>query len=323
MAIWRKATGGRAITISGCTGGSRLKPPRTPCRRSSRRRSRRTTSSGTTRPKPSSARFSGCASTGSSRTSRRRSAPKNGAAGQTHLSLDFPAAEEELGQREASTPRACGSVAADLDRFFHDETVRALFARTVDAMRERLRTRGQARHFRVFERHDLRPSSRRELCRRGEGTRPVDAQVTNYLHAARRRFRELALAQLRSPRRHRRGIPARGARALRRRSRAMTWISERRRRSPSRDVATWPELPGDRYVHRAADRPRRHGRRVRGARHAARSRRRDQSLERARRRNGTRRAAARGSAGARAARAPGHRARCTTPACSPTAGCSM
>ena len=148
-------------------------------------------SSGTTRRKPSSARFSGSASTGSSRTIRRRSAPKNGAEGRLHLPLDFPAAEQELAAIAVQDRR-------DLDRFFHDETVRALFARTMDAMRRAYDADGKDVIFRVFERHDLRPSPDVSYASVAREFDLTAAQVTNYLHAARRRFREQALVNLRA-----------------------------------------------------------------------------------------------------------------------------
>jgi len=108
----------------------------------------------------------------------------------TLLSLDFPGAEHEL----AAYPAL---VVDDADRFFHDETIRALFARTVDAMRDAFTREGKPQVFDVFARHDLHPSADATYAKVAADLRLTTAQVTNYLHAARRRFRELALANLR------------------------------------------------------------------------------------------------------------------------------
>lgn len=111
--------------------------------------------------------------------------------GHAHLPLDFPAAERELSAIAVQDRR-------DLDRFFHDETVRALFARTVDAMRRSFEAEGKTMVFRVFERHDLCPSPDLSYASVAREFDLTPAQVTNYLHAARRRFREQALASLRA-----------------------------------------------------------------------------------------------------------------------------
>lgn len=111
--------------------------------------------------------------------------------GATMLSLDFPGAEREL-------DAAAGTNLHDVDRFFHDETVRFLFARAVDALRQALDADDQAIVFRVFERHDLNPSAEVTYASLAAELHLTVAQVTNYLHLARRRFRELALAKLRA-----------------------------------------------------------------------------------------------------------------------------
>jgi RNA polymerase sigma factor (sigma-70 family) len=107
------------------------------------------------------------------------------------LSLDFPGAEREL---DAMAAREVG----DLDRFFHDETIRALFARSVDAMRDAYTREGRLVVFQVFERHDLRPSPDVSYRTVAEALGVSVSQVTNHLHAARKRFRELALVHLRA-----------------------------------------------------------------------------------------------------------------------------
>jgi DNA-directed RNA polymerase specialized sigma24 family protein len=118
--------------------------------------------------------------------------------GAAHLSLDFAGAELELEGREIALSSLREPSTSDLDRFFHDETVRALFGRTVAAMERAYATEGKPVVFRVFERHDLRPSADASYASVARELGLSTSQVTNYLHAARRRFRELALQHLRS-----------------------------------------------------------------------------------------------------------------------------
>lgn len=108
----------------------------------------------------------------------------------THVSLDFPGAERELDVL-ASKDRS------DPDRFFHDETIRALFGRTVDAMRSAFEAEGRSAVFDVFDRHDLHPSPDTTYATVARELQCTVAQVTNHLHAARRRFRDVALEDLR------------------------------------------------------------------------------------------------------------------------------
>jgi DNA-directed RNA polymerase specialized sigma24 family protein len=118
-----------------------------------------------------------------------RAGKRGGAA--AHLPLDFPGAEEELAAVAAAGAR-------DVERFFHDETVRWLFTRTVDAMKRRYEREGRAIVFAVFDRHDLRPAADASYATVARDLGLPVTQVTNHLHAARRRFREQALDHLRS-----------------------------------------------------------------------------------------------------------------------------
>ena len=118
-----------------------------------------------------------------------RAGKRGGAA--PHLSLDFPGAEREV------AALATGDL-HDLDRFFRDETIRALFARTVDAMRQAFTAEGRPSVFRVFEQHDLQPAPDTSYATVAAACDLTVAQVTNYLHAARRRFRDMALDHLRA-----------------------------------------------------------------------------------------------------------------------------
>lgn len=107
------------------------------------------------------------------------------------LSLDFPGAERDLAAHLVAPT-------ADPDAFFRDETIRALCARTVEAVREEFTAAGRARAFDVFARHDLADHPGRSYASVADALGLTVAQVTNDLHLARRRFRELALAELRA-----------------------------------------------------------------------------------------------------------------------------
>ena len=92
------------------------------------------------------------------------------------------------------------AVEADPERLFHEEWVRSVFAVAVGRFRERAVARGRHTHVALFERYDLDGSA--------TGSPPSYAalasefglsvsQVTNWLAAARREFREIVLDVLR------------------------------------------------------------------------------------------------------------------------------
>jgi RNA polymerase sigma factor (sigma-70 family) len=114
---------------------------------------------------------------------------KRGGASET-LSLDFPGAEQELSLVSRDL--------RDLDQFFRDETIRALFARSVDELRAVLTREGRARAFEAFERHDLSDDEGRSYAKVASAMGVPVTTVTNDLHTARGRFREIALGHLRS-----------------------------------------------------------------------------------------------------------------------------
>ena len=106
------------------------------------------------------------------------------------LSLDFPGAEQELALVSTDL--------RDLDQFFRDEVVRALFARAVDELRDVLTREGKARAFEAFERHDLADDETRSYAQVAAAMGVPVTTITNDLHAARGRFRAIALTHLRS-----------------------------------------------------------------------------------------------------------------------------
>jgi len=115
-------------------------------------------------------------------------AKRGGAA--TLLSLDFAGAEREI----PSLPPAIG----DAERFFHDETVRTLFARAVERMRRDFAAAGRDTVMAVFDRHDLSPESSTTYASIAAELSISVAQVTNYLHQARSALRQATLAELRA-----------------------------------------------------------------------------------------------------------------------------
>lgn len=106
--------------------------------------------------------------------------------GEVHL--DFDAAEAELGRdTSVMTP----------EEFFHREWVRSMFALAVERLRERCAAEEKQVPFAIFEAYDLdddRGISYRDLAVRFD---VPETQVTNYLAAMRRRFREIVLEALR------------------------------------------------------------------------------------------------------------------------------
>jgi len=106
--------------------------------------------------------------------------------GEVHL--DFDAAEAEIGRDTASlTP----------EDYFQREWVRSMFALAVERLRERCAAEGRQVQYAIFEAYDLdddRGVSYRELATRFD---VPETQVTNYLAAMRRRFREIVREALR------------------------------------------------------------------------------------------------------------------------------
>jgi RNA polymerase sigma factor (sigma-70 family) len=114
---------------------------------------------------------------------------KRGGGTQT-IRLDFAAAERELPPMAAA--------AADPEASFQQEFVRALFARAVAALRRELTAEGREAHFTLFERYDLAPEEGVSYAQLAREMAWTTTQVTNRLAQVRRRFRELAMDDLRA-----------------------------------------------------------------------------------------------------------------------------
>lgn len=111
-----------------------------------------------------------------------------------HVSLDFTTAER------AVQHAAAGADTLDEEAFFRRESIRSLFALSVDDLRTSLEAAGKANVFAVFAAYDLEDP--------GGGERPTYraiaeahdlpvTQVTNFLSYARRELRSIVLARLR------------------------------------------------------------------------------------------------------------------------------
>ncbi|MHB1327938.1 MAG: RNA polymerase sigma factor [Gemmatimonadales bacterium] len=85
----------------------------------------------------------------------------------------------------------------DHEVIFHREFVRALFTRSVDLLRGELEGRGKAAAFALFERYDLSSTEDTSYASLAAEFGLSTTTVTNQLHVARRRFREIVLDELR------------------------------------------------------------------------------------------------------------------------------
>jgi RNA polymerase sigma factor (sigma-70 family) len=112
-----------------------------------------------------------------------------------HLSLDFAAAEQELG-KTAMDPDAIPSPES-LEQFFEKEWIRSLFSLAVEDLRKHCEQRDRNRTFRLFEEYDLSGDQTVSYERLAQQFGIPVTDVTNALSWARREFRRIALERLR------------------------------------------------------------------------------------------------------------------------------
>jgi len=117
-----------------------------------------------------------------------RAAKRGG--GAALLSLDFLSAEGDLRHQEPADP-------ATADAVFQREFVRSLFTSALEDLRSELEARGRGEVYAVFDRYDLGPADGAGYAEVARDLGLSVTQVTNHLHTARRRFRELVLTRLR------------------------------------------------------------------------------------------------------------------------------
>jgi DNA-directed RNA polymerase specialized sigma24 family protein len=112
--------------------------------------------------------------------------------GAEHVSLDYAAAEAEL---------AHGGPPDDYEHFFAREWVRSIFAASVHDLRDRCTRDGRSVHYKIFERYDLAdgPEARQvSYASVASQLGLTTSQVTNYLAATRREFRNIVLERVRA-----------------------------------------------------------------------------------------------------------------------------
>jgi RNA polymerase sigma factor (sigma-70 family) len=110
------------------------------------------------------------------------------------LSLDFPGAEGELRTHDIADPY-------DPEVEFRRSWVRNLFTDAVKQLERELKAAGKGRSFRIFEQYDLTGHPAREHPTYADLARKLGltpTQVNNDLSAARRQFRHILLARIRS-----------------------------------------------------------------------------------------------------------------------------
>ena len=116
---------------------------------------------------------------------------KRGGGNQT-MNLDFNEADREL-------TRVALSKSNTIDEYFEKEWIRCLFALAIERVRSKYNAAGKLVYLDVFERYDLAENQNPKLTytqlARELHISPSD--VTNYLAAARREFRQCVLDQLR------------------------------------------------------------------------------------------------------------------------------
>lgn len=123
---------------------------------------------------------------------RRDAARQKRGGGAEVLSLDFATAEAGLAERIADP-------GADPEALFREEWIRAFFADCVVGLRDALTSRGRRVVFEVFARYELADAEPRPTYAAiGDALGIPVTQVTNHLHAARREFRAIVVARLRS-----------------------------------------------------------------------------------------------------------------------------
>jgi RNA polymerase sigma factor (sigma-70 family) len=108
----------------------------------------------------------------------------------TTLSLDFAPVEEHL-------PTSDPALSNNPEELFRHEYVRSLFSNAVRQLQVELEAGNRHAVFAVFDRYDLGPSTGASYADVAQELALTVGQVTNHLHAARKRFRAIMLSQLR------------------------------------------------------------------------------------------------------------------------------
>lgn len=124
---------------------------------------------------------------------RRDAAAQRRGGGAAHLPLDDVRVGEGL---DAFAARQADDASVEAELAFREELARALLSRATSRLREELHQRDRAVVYEVWRRYDLEPEAGVRYAAIAEALALPVSQVTNHLHAARRRLRTLVLAEL-------------------------------------------------------------------------------------------------------------------------------
>jgi RNA polymerase sigma factor (sigma-70 family) len=113
--------------------------------------------------------------------------------GAVHVSLDFELAEHEF--TRAGSPDL--QTQQTMEEYFEKEWIRSLFGMAVEELRRDYEARGREKAFRIFDRSDLNDTERLSYAELAAEFGVSVSDVTNFLAAARRDFRKIALEKLR------------------------------------------------------------------------------------------------------------------------------
>jgi len=109
------------------------------------------------------------------------------------MSLDFDVAEQELAQ-------VAGSPTLSPEEHFQREWVRSLFMLATETLRQHYESQNRSIYFQLFELYDLNDNAAEEKLSYSSLAKQfslTEQDVTNYLAAARRKFRQIVLDKLR------------------------------------------------------------------------------------------------------------------------------
>jgi RNA polymerase sigma factor (sigma-70 family) len=113
--------------------------------------------------------------------------------GAAHLPLDEAVVGDLL---DTHALRVADDAAAEAEACFREELARTLLARATARLRDELHRRDRAIVYEVWRRYDLEPEPEVRYGAIAEALGISVTQVTNHLHAARRRLRAITLTEL-------------------------------------------------------------------------------------------------------------------------------
>ncbi|MCU0617599.1 MAG: sigma-70 family RNA polymerase sigma factor [Gemmatimonadaceae bacterium] len=124
---------------------------------------------------------------------RREAAALRRGGSSTHLPLDDVRIGDGL---DVHAARLADETSIEADAAFREELARELLTQAARRLHEELHQRDRAVVYEVWRRYDLEPEAGVRYAAIAEALSLPVSQVTNHLHAARRRLRALVLAEL-------------------------------------------------------------------------------------------------------------------------------